>query len=196
MYINVDTFFFYIYNVILFLASSLAGSRDSIYSLAMNPSGTIIVSGSTENTLRLWDPRTCNRLMKLKGHTENIKALVVSPDGQQVISGSSDGTIKEWSIGQQRCIQTIHVHTEGVWALLMTDSFSHVISGSRDMKIFITELRNPSNSILVCEESAPVLSLCYNFDQTGIWVSEKNYIFYYYFFLFFMLIRQRLGIPI
>lgn len=136
----------------------------------MNPSGTLIVSGSTENTLRLWDPRSCNRIMKLKGHTENIKALVVSQDGQTVISGSSDGTIKEWSIGQQRCIQTIHVHTEGVWALLMTDSFSHVISGSRDMKIFITELRNPSNSILVCEEKAPVLSLCYNVDQTGIWV--------------------------
>lgn len=34
----------------------------------------------------------------------------------------------------------------------------------------MTEIRNPSNSVLVCEESAPVLSLCYNIDQTGIWV--------------------------
>lgn len=79
----------------------------------MNPSGSIIVSGSTENALRIWDPRTCARLMKLKGHTENVKALVVSTDGSQVISGSSDGTIKLWSIGQQRCIQTLHVHSEG-----------------------------------------------------------------------------------
>lgn len=28
--------------------SSLNGNKDSIYSLAMNPAGTIIVSGSTE----------------------------------------------------------------------------------------------------------------------------------------------------
>lgn len=58
----------------------------------------------------------------------------------------------------------------GVWALLVNENFSHVISGSRDKKVFITELRNPSNSILVCEEFAPVLSLCYNIDQTGVWV--------------------------
>lgn len=156
------------------LASSITGSKDSIYSLAMNPSGTVIVSGSTENTLRIWDPRTFNRLMKLKGHTENIKALCVSNDGSQVISGSSDGTIKLWSLGQQRCIQTIHIHSEGVWALLMTDSFSHVISGSRDKKIFMTELRNTNNSVLICEEKAPVLSLCYNIDQTGVWATTWN----------------------
>lgn len=140
----------------------------------MNPPGTVVVSGSTENTLRLWDPRTCARLMKLRGHTENIKALAVSPDGMHVISGSSDGTIKEWSVGQQRCIQTIHLHTEAVWAILMNDAFSHVISGGRDRKVFITELRNPSNSMLVCEEAAPVLSLCYNIDQTGVWTTTWN----------------------
>ncbi|XP_058054018.1 WD repeat-containing protein 48 homolog isoform X1 [Anopheles bellator] len=151
--------------------SSISGSKDSIYSLAMNPSGTIIVSGSTENTLRIWDPRTCNKIAKLKGHTENVKALIVSDDGTQVVSGSSDGKIKLWSIGQQRCIQTISVHSEGVWCLLMTEGFSHVISGSRDRKIVMTELRNPSNSVLICEERAPVLSMCYNIDQTGIWAT-------------------------
>lgn len=48
-------------------ASSLNGNKDSIYSLAMNPPGTVIVSGSTEKQLRIWDPRTGNKLMKLKG---------------------------------------------------------------------------------------------------------------------------------
>lgn len=38
----------------------------------------------------------------------------------------------------------------------------------------MTELRNPSNSVLVCEERAPVLSLCYNVDQTGVWTTTWN----------------------
>lgn len=151
--------------------SSLTGSKDSIYSLAMNPSGNVIVSGSTENILRVWDPRTCNRITKLKGHSENIKALVVSPDGQQILSGSSDGTIKLWNLSMQRCVQTISIHTEGVWCLLVNENFTHCISGSRDKKIFLTEIRNPYNSVLICEESAPVLSMCYNIDQTGIWTT-------------------------
>ncbi|KAM7343444.1 WD repeat-containing protein 48 homolog [Cochliomyia hominivorax] len=154
--------------------SSLNGSKDSIYSLAMNPAGTVIVSGSTENVLRVWDPRTCMRSMKLRGHTENVRALVVSPDGNQVVSGSSDGTIKIWNLGQQRCVQTIHVHKEGVWSLLMTENFQYIISGSRDRNIVITELRNPSNSMVVCEEKAPVLSLCFNIDKSGVWATTWN----------------------
>lgn len=38
----------------------------------MNPSGTAIVSGSTEKVLRVWDPRTCAKLMKLKGKCDDI----------------------------------------------------------------------------------------------------------------------------
>ena len=34
--------------------------------------------------LRVWDPRTCAKLMKLKGHTDNVKALLLNRDGTQV----------------------------------------------------------------------------------------------------------------
>ncbi|KAK6311184.1 hypothetical protein J4Q44_G00192390 [Coregonus suidteri] len=97
--------------------SSLSGNKDSIYSLAMNQMGTVIVSGSTEKVLRVWDPRTCAKLMKLKGHSDNVKSLLLNRDGTQCLSGSSDGTIRLWSLGQQRCIATYRVHDEGVWAL-------------------------------------------------------------------------------
>lgn len=83
-------------------ASSLAGNKESIYSLAMNQPGTVIVSGSTEKVLRFWDPRNCAKLLKLKGHTDNVKALALSRDGTHCISGSSDGSIKVWSLGAQR----------------------------------------------------------------------------------------------
>uniref|UniRef100_A0A671NTL3 WD repeat-containing protein 48 n=1 Tax=Sinocyclocheilus anshuiensis TaxID=1608454 RepID=A0A671NTL3_9TELE len=106
--------------------SSLSGNKDSIYSLAMNQMGTVIVSGSTEKVLRVWDPRTCAKLMKLKGHTDNVKSLLLNRDGTQCLSGSSDGTIRLWSLGQQRCIATYRVHDEGVWALQVNEAFTHM----------------------------------------------------------------------
>lgn len=42
----------------------------------MNPSGTAIVSGSTEKVLRVWDPRTCTKLMKLKGKCDDIPHVI------------------------------------------------------------------------------------------------------------------------
>ncbi|XP_063987796.1 WD repeat-containing protein 48 [Diachasmimorpha longicaudata] len=154
--------------------SSLAGNKDSIYSLAMNPPGTVIISGSTEKVLRVWDPRTCNKLMKLRGHADNIKALVLNRDGSQCLSASSDGTIKLWSLAQQMCVQTFRVHTEGVWALLATDTFSHVISGGRDKKVIMTELRNPDRYTVICEERAPVLKMVMTPDQSSIWVATSE----------------------
>ncbi|KAK7864940.1 hypothetical protein R5R35_004930 [Gryllus longicercus] len=154
--------------------SSLNGNKDSIYSLAMNPPGTAIVSGSTEKVLRVWDPRSCTKLMKLKGHADNVKALVLNRDGTQCLSGSSDGTIKLWSLGQQRCISTIRVHDEGVWALLATENFSHVISGGRDRKIVMTDLRNTERYTLICEESAPVLKMAMTPDQGSLWVATSD----------------------
>ena len=50
----------------------------------MNDQGTVLASGSPENCIRLWDPRTCAKSMKLKGHTHNIRYLILDKDGTHV----------------------------------------------------------------------------------------------------------------
>ncbi|XP_039249667.2 WD repeat-containing protein 48-like [Styela clava] len=148
--------------------SNVNGCKQSIYSLAMNAAGTVMVAGSTERVLRVWDPRTCDKKMKLKGHTDNVKALLVNRDGTQVLSGSSDGTIRLWSLGQQRCILTMHIHSEGVWALAAAEgdnasSFTKIYSSGRDRRVVCTDLCDPDASkYVVCEENAPVLKLLVN----------------------------------
>lgn len=155
--------------------SSLNGNKDSIYSLAMNPPGSVIVSGSTEKVLRVWDPRTCQKLMKLKGHADNVKALVLNKDGTQCLSGSSDGTIRLWSLGQQRCVATFRVHDEGVWTLQANETFSTVYSAGRDRRVWATDIRNPEYRTLICEEKAPILRLeLSNIDQPSLWVATTD----------------------
>lgn len=67
-------------------ASSFSEKKDSIYSLAMNPAGTLLVSGSPDKIIRVWDPRACCKLFQLSGHTDNVRALIVHPSGQEVSS--------------------------------------------------------------------------------------------------------------
>lgn len=155
--------------------TSFTGNRDSIYSLAMNTAGTIIVSGSTENVLRVWDTRTSNKIMKLRGHTDNVRSLLISKDGTQCLSASSDGTIRLWSLAQQRCVATILVHDEGVWTLQANDSFNTVYSGGKDRRVVMTDVRQPQNRTVICEEKASILKLLLPSDNNRlIWVSTTE----------------------
>jgi WD repeat-containing protein 48 len=58
------------------------GHKESVYALAMNDSGTLLVSGGTEKAVRVWDPRSGAKQMKLKGHTDNVRALLLDPTGR------------------------------------------------------------------------------------------------------------------
>ncbi|KAH9527404.1 WD repeat-containing protein 48 [Dermatophagoides farinae] len=155
--------------------TSFTGNRDSIYSLALNPAGTIIVSGSTENVLRVWDTRTSNKIMKLRGHTDNVRSLVISRDGTQCLSASSDGSIRLWSLGQQCCVATILVHDEGVWTLQANETFNTVYSGGKDRRVMMTDLRQPQIRTVICEANASILKLLLTPpDPRYIWVATTD----------------------
>jgi WD repeat-containing protein 48 len=70
------------------------GHKESVYALAMNDTGTVLVSGGTEKAVRVWDPRSGAKQMKLKGHTDNVRALLLDPTGRFCLSGSSDSIIR------------------------------------------------------------------------------------------------------
>ncbi|KAK2705712.1 WD repeat-containing protein 48-like [Artemia franciscana] len=154
--------------------TNLPGNKDSIYSLAMNQSGTLILSGSSDKIIRIWDPRDCNKKpIKLKGHTDNVRCLLVNKEGTHCLSGSSDGTVRLWSIGQQRYITTLRPHDEGVWTIQANDSFNLVFSAGRDKAVWLSDL-NAETSALLCVEQNPVLKLCYLQDDGQLWISTSN----------------------
>ncbi|KAK7397269.1 hypothetical protein VNO78_18436 [Psophocarpus tetragonolobus] len=147
------------------------GHKDSVYALAMNESGTILVSGGTEKVVRVWDARSGSKTLKLRGHTDNIRALLLDSSGRYCLSGSSDSMIRLWDIGQQRCVHSYAVHTDSVWALASTPTFSHVYSGGRDFSLYLTDLQTRDSSLL-CTGENPILQLALHDDN--IWVASTD----------------------
>ncbi|XP_071703462.1 uncharacterized protein [Rutidosis leptorrhynchoides] len=147
------------------------GHKESVYALAMNDSGNILVSGGTEKVVRAWDSRSGSKMMKLRGHTDNIRALLLDSTGRFCLSGSSDSMIRLWDLGQQRCVHSYAVHTDSVWALASTPTFSHVYSGGRDLSLYLTDL-STRESVLLCTKEHPIQQLALHDD--GIWVATTD----------------------
>jgi WD repeat-containing protein 48 len=155
------------------------GHLDSVYCLATNTAGTVVVSGSTERVsthaiglLRIWDPRTAEKSGRLKGHTDNIRCVVVSQDGTKCISGSSDATVKLWDIGQQRCIHSFAIHSDSVWSLAADAQFESFISAGRDQHVYSTDIKT-LDSTCICRTRDPVLKVVLSPDK-GMWLSMTN----------------------
>ncbi|KAG9152582.1 hypothetical protein Leryth_022964, partial [Lithospermum erythrorhizon] len=154
-----------------YVPTAAKGHKESVYALAMNESGTLLVSGGTEKVVRVWDPRTGSKTMKLRGHSDNIRVLLLDSTGRFCLSGSSDSMIRLWDLGQQRCLHSYAVHTDSVWALASTPTFSHVYSGGRDRSLYLTDLAT-RESVLLCTKDNPISQLAMHDD--GIWVATTD----------------------
>jgi WD40 repeat protein len=71
------------------------GHTDSVESVAFSPDGKKIVSGSDDDTLRVWDAESGSSILgPLVGHSDWVKLLAFSPDGKKIVSGSNDNTLR------------------------------------------------------------------------------------------------------
>lgn len=74
--------------------------------------GNRIVSGSDDNTLKVWSAITGKCLRTLVGHTGGVWSSQMSAN--IIISGSTDRTLKVWNAENGNCIHTLMGHTSTV----------------------------------------------------------------------------------
>ncbi|NEQ50020.1 MAG: hypothetical protein F6K11_07805, partial [Leptolyngbya sp. SIO3F4] len=69
----------------------------AVRSVAISGDGTTIVSGSSDNTVRLWDRDGTPIGQPFKGHEYSVTSVAISGDGNTIVSGSDDQTVRLWS---------------------------------------------------------------------------------------------------
>ena len=75
----------------------LAGHTDSVLAIAFSPNGKLLVSGSSDKTVRLWEADTGKLRRTREEHTAPVSTVVFSVNGKKFWSGSSeDDTIRSW----------------------------------------------------------------------------------------------------
>ena len=105
------------------------GHTESISVLAVLQDGRV-VSGSDDNTLRVWDAASGQCLQTLEGHSSGVTCVAVLQDGR-VVSGSHDGTLHVWDAASGQCLQALEGHSDLVTCVAVLQG-GRVVSGSFD----------------------------------------------------------------
>lgn len=120
------------------------GHRHFIESLAYGPRSESIVTGSWDNTLKVWDLNDGRVLRTMNGHADRVTQVVISSDGQRIISASEDGTVKIWDGQSGMEALTLDAHPGGGEAVAISEDSQWIVSGGMDRTVKIWDGRNAS----------------------------------------------------
>ena len=110
-------------------------TREAVRSVAISPDGQTLVSGSTDETIKLWDLASGQLSHTLKGHQAGVLSLAISADGQTLASSSRDRTLKLWDLPSQQLAKTLE--NEDIIALAFDPSQTALVSSGQRQQIQI-----------------------------------------------------------
>ncbi|CAE6387023.1 unnamed protein product, partial [Rhizoctonia solani] len=156
-------------------ANPFKGHTNSVNSVQFSPDGTRVVSGSDDNTIRVWDVGHGTTFVgPLKGHTESVSSVSVSPDGSQIVSCSNDKTIRLWDTRSGRTIGNPYEdHTNWVRSVTFSPCGTYVASGGDDKIVRVWDIRTGRQVQLYEEHTSTVYSVA--FSPCGQYIASGSY---------------------
>ncbi|KAG6327598.1 hypothetical protein ID866_11491 [Astraeus odoratus] len=80
------------------MGSPLEGHTALVISIAFLSYGKLIISGSLDGTIRVWDIETGQQIGDpFVGHAKLVTSVAFSPNGKLILSGSSDHILCVWT---------------------------------------------------------------------------------------------------
>jgi len=159
--------------------NSLKGHSDWIRSLAFNPDGQAIVSGSNDETARLWDVKTGQLIHMLRGHEERVKSVGISPDGRIIASASANSIIKLWSLqtGKQQCtIKTSDNRATVLNAIVISPRENIMASASASIQgtVKLWDLESGKRKYAAAAHDSSILALAFSPDGQVLVSGSKS----------------------
>jgi WD40 repeat protein len=135
-----------------------------------------IVSGSNDETIKIWDLDRGVCLKALTGHNHWVTSLIFIERDNSLVSGSYDNSIKIWEVNDFQCLKTIQIKN-GIRNLLLLPGGYFASSGYNSIKIWdannyecINSLAYQKGSVnhLVLTKDRRIVSV-FNHDTLVVW---------------------------
>ncbi len=133
-----------------------------------NGKGPVLVSGSADKTLKMWDLDSFEKVRTYRGHRDYITAVAYSGGGKQVASASLDGNVRIWSGQSNRLFRSLSAHQGRANALAFAPSGDVLASAGADGKVRVWDYKHRRTPKTLSSHAGAVTMLAFSPDGQRI----------------------------
>ena len=137
-------------------------------SVAYSPAGNRIVTGSYDNTAKVWNAETGMELVTLKGHSNGVTSVAYSLDGQRIVTGSSDETAKVWNAETGLEFITLKGHSDIVTSVDYSRDGQRIVTGSFDKTAKVWDAQTGQELFCLTDHTLALTSVAFSPDSKWI----------------------------
>lgn len=104
-----------------FHLKTFRGHKRGVMSISLTNDEQKMVSGSSDNSIIVWDFINPKIIFELNGHVSKINSLNLTPDSQFIVSGSDDNTARIWSMQTGRQLSQFN-HNIAIYSILRANN--------------------------------------------------------------------------
>lgn len=163
---------------------AMTGHKAGIY--ALDCVNNVVVSGSGDRTVRLWDARSgqCKKIFDREagnsGPLDGVTSVALSPNGGHLLaSGSLDKIVCVWDTETGQLLDRFECHSDSVYSVAFSPDGKQLVSGSFDCTIMLWDVgaqgRTSTRPRMVLQGHRElVLSVAYTPDGRWLLSSSKD----------------------
>ncbi|CAH1386576.1 Small GTP-binding protein domain-containing protein [Candidatus Nitrotoga sp. M5] len=137
-----------------------------IYSYAFSLDGKRAITGSADNTIRIWNLETgrCLDLFGSNDWNDWIESVAWSTDQRRILSGGGNKALTLWDI-KMRCRGFLEGHTRPIWSMAWSIDQRRALTGSCDKTVRLWDVEAESCLNVLCGHTDAVGSVALSADQ-------------------------------
>ena len=131
---------------ILTLGSEQRHDYNPVASVAFSPDGTILATGSRNQSVKIWDLKTGRQVVLWEdkegiGGSDTMGLVAFSPDGTRLALGFDDGGVGLWDVATQTQVAFLKGHVEAVTSVSFSSDSATLASGSWDGTVKLWDVK-------------------------------------------------------
>jgi WD40 repeat protein len=146
----------------------MSGHTDGVQRVNFSPNGAMLVSASSDSTVRLWNVNSLSTMLTLDEHAAFVSSAIFSPDSSLILSGGDDGKVRIWGVALGGQINQISGFGSDIISIAFSPDGALIAAGTDDNAVHLWDTITGNEVATLRGHRGAILSVAFSPDGTRL----------------------------